>query len=153
MSRPVVVVEPGQGHRVGNVEFLARTEDTPFFNLAIVVLRPGQGVESHVHDVEDDSFLVLDGTLSLTVGDDDREVQAGPGTFVLVPAGTAHAIVNSGRDRRALPERPRTWWLRPADRAGAGCVDQRDRQGESGGFRTCTCDVRVRAAQWDRVIR
>ena len=96
MSRPVVVVEPGQGHRVGNVEFLARTEDTPFFNLAIVVLRPGQGVESHRHDVEDDSFLVLDGTLSLTVGDDVREVQAGPGTYVLVPAGTAHAIVNSG---------------------------------------------------------
>ena len=96
MSRPVVVVAPGQGHRVGNVEFLARTEDTPFFNLAIIVMRPGQGVESHRHEVEDDSFLVLEGTLSLTVGDDDRDVQAGPGTFVLVPAGTAHAIMNSG---------------------------------------------------------
>lgn len=96
MSRPVVVVEPGQGHRVGNVEFLARTADTPFFNLAIVVLSPGQGVDSHRHKDEDDSFLVLEGTLSLTVGDDDREVQAGAGTFVLVPAGTAHAIINSG---------------------------------------------------------
>ena len=63
MSRPVVVVEPGQGHRVGNVEFLARTDDTPFFNLGIVVLRPGQGVDGHVHEVEDDSFLVLEGTL------------------------------------------------------------------------------------------
>ena len=41
MSRPVVVVQPGQGHRIGNVEFLARTEDTPFFNLAIIVLEPG----------------------------------------------------------------------------------------------------------------
>jgi mannose-6-phosphate isomerase-like protein (cupin superfamily) len=96
MSRPIVVVEPGQGHRVGNVEFLARTEDTPFFNLAVIVLGPGQGVESHRHAAEDDSFLVLDGTLSLTVGDDSRAVQAGPGTFVLVPAGTAHAIVNAG---------------------------------------------------------
>jgi mannose-6-phosphate isomerase-like protein (cupin superfamily) len=96
MSRPVVVVEPGQGHRVGNVEFLARTEDTPFFNLAIIVLRPGQGVDSHVHEVEDDSFLVLEGTLSLVVGDDGRAVQAGPGTFVLVPAGTPHAIANQG---------------------------------------------------------
>jgi mannose-6-phosphate isomerase-like protein (cupin superfamily) len=96
MSRPVVVVEPGQGHRVGNVEFLARTVDTPYFNLAIIVLRPGQGVDSHRHEAEDDSFLVLEGTLSLTVGDDDRHVRAGAGTFVLVPAGTAHAIVNSG---------------------------------------------------------
>jgi mannose-6-phosphate isomerase-like protein (cupin superfamily) len=96
MSRPLVVVEAGQGHRVGNVEFLARTEDTPFFNLAIIVLEPGQGVESHVHEGEDDSFLVLEGTLSLVTGEADTSTQAGPGTFVLVPAGTAHAIHNSG---------------------------------------------------------
>lgn len=95
MSRPVVVVEPGQGHRVGNVEFLARTADTPYFNLGIVVLGPGQGVERHVHEAEDDSFLVLDGTLSVTIGD-DREVAAGAGTFVLIPDGTPHALANRG---------------------------------------------------------
>ena len=49
MSRPVVVVAPGEGDRVGNVEFLARTKDTPYFNLGIVVLAPGQGVDRHVH--------------------------------------------------------------------------------------------------------
>ena len=96
MSRPVVVVAPGQGDRVGNVEFLARSDDTPFFNLAIVTLQPGQGVGSHRHEGEDDSFLVLEGTLSVTVGEDARQVQAGPGTFVLVPSGTSHALVNAG---------------------------------------------------------
>jgi mannose-6-phosphate isomerase-like protein (cupin superfamily) len=96
MSRQVVVVEQGQGQRVGNVEFLARTEDTPFFNLAMIVLEPGQGVESHVHEGEDDSFLVIEGTLFLTVGDDQREMRAAAGTYVLVPAGTPHAIVNAG---------------------------------------------------------
>jgi mannose-6-phosphate isomerase-like protein (cupin superfamily) len=96
MSRPLVVVEPGQGRRVGNVEFLATTDDTPFFNLAMVALRPGQGVDGHVHEAEDDSFLVVDGTLTLTVGDDHRVVRAGPGTFVLVPSGTFHALVNEG---------------------------------------------------------
>ena len=98
MTRPVVVTEPGQGHRLGNVEFLARTVDTPRFNLSIVVLAPGQGVSSHVHDDEDDSFLVLEGTLSLVVGDEERRVQASAGTFVLVPAGTAHAIAHEGAD-------------------------------------------------------
>lgn len=49
-----------------------------------------------MHEAEDDSFLVLEGTLSLTVGEDDRDLEAGPGTFVLVPHGTAHAIVNLG---------------------------------------------------------
>ena len=96
MSRPLVVVEPGQGRRVGNVEFLATTDDTPFFNLGIVVLEPGQGVDGHVHKDEDDSMLVLEGTLTLTVGDDRREVQAGPGTYVLIPSGTFHALMNSG---------------------------------------------------------
>ena len=103
MSRPVVVVEPGGGQRVGNVEFLARTADTPYFNLAIVVLAPGQGVSSHRHHEEDDSWLVLDGLLSVTVGEDAREVQAGPGTYVLVPADTPHALLNAGdRDVRLL---------------------------------------------------
>jgi quercetin dioxygenase-like cupin family protein len=103
MTRPVVVTEPGRGHRVGNVEFLARTVDTPLFNLSVVVLAPGQGVSRHAHDDEDDSFLVLEGTLSLTVGDDDRRVEAGAGTFVLVPAGTPHAIANDGTaDARIL---------------------------------------------------
>jgi mannose-6-phosphate isomerase-like protein (cupin superfamily) len=96
MSRPVVVVEPGGGDRVGNVEFLARTVDTPFFNLSEVVLGPGQGVDSHVHQDEDDSWLVLEGTLSVIVGDDARRIEAGPGTFVLVPSGTAHELRNSG---------------------------------------------------------
>ena len=36
----VVVVLPGDGRRVGNVEFLARTADTPRFNLSIVTVQP-----------------------------------------------------------------------------------------------------------------
>jgi mannose-6-phosphate isomerase-like protein (cupin superfamily) len=96
MSRPVVVVDPGTGERVGNVEFLARTSDTPFFNLGVVVLEPGQGVDGHVHGAEDDSFLVVEGTLAVTLGEDRREVEARPGTYVLVPAGTWHALANHG---------------------------------------------------------
>ena len=96
MNRPLVVVPPGTGRRVGNVEFLATTDDTPFYNLGIVLLRPGQGVDGHVHRGEDDAMLVLDGTLTLTVGEDRREVHAGPGTFVLIPSGTFHALMNSG---------------------------------------------------------
>ena len=98
MSRQVVVVEPGQGDRVGNVEFLARSVDTPFFNLGVVVLAPGQGVDGHVHRGEDDSWLVLDGTLTVTVGDERRVLHAGPGTYVLVPEGTYHALANEGPD-------------------------------------------------------
>ena len=59
MNRQVVVVEPGQGDRVGNVEFLARTIDTPYFNPGIAGLKFGQGVDGHRHAGEDHFWLVL----------------------------------------------------------------------------------------------
>jgi len=90
-----VVVGPGEGKRVYNVEFLARSEDTPRFNLGIITLQPHrEGPELHVHADEDDSFYVLEGELTFTVEDD--EVLAGPGTFVLVPPGVRHTFANRG---------------------------------------------------------
>jgi mannose-6-phosphate isomerase-like protein (cupin superfamily) len=89
----IVVVRPGAGHRVGNVEFLARTGDTPRFNLAIVTIQPRRhGPPAHVHQAEDDAFYMLDGELVFTA--DGAEVVAGPGTFVLVPPGVEHTFEN-----------------------------------------------------------
>ncbi len=88
-----VVVRPGEGHRVGNVEFLARTTDTPRFNLAIITIQPQRhGPPTHAHEAEDDSFYVLEGELVLTAG--GEEIVAGPGTFVLVPPGVEHTFEN-----------------------------------------------------------
>jgi mannose-6-phosphate isomerase-like protein (cupin superfamily) len=90
-----VVVPPGEGHRVGNVEFLARSENTPRFNLALITMPPlREGPGTHVHADEDDSFYVLEGELTFTV--DGEEVVAGPGTFVLVPPGVPHGFGNRG---------------------------------------------------------
>jgi len=90
-----VVVRPGEGKRVYNVEFLATSEDTPRFNLGIITLQPHRdGPELHVHGSEDDSFYILEGKLTFTVEDD--EVVAGPGTFVLVPPGVRHTFANRG---------------------------------------------------------
>jgi mannose-6-phosphate isomerase-like protein (cupin superfamily) len=90
-----VVVPPGQGHQVGNVEFLARSSDTTRFNLALITLQPHRdGPELHVHEDEDDSFYVLEGELTFIA--DDDELVAGPGTFVLVPPGIPHTFANRG---------------------------------------------------------
>ena len=40
-AQPIVVL-PGQGHRVGNVEFLARTVDTPRFTFGIIEIAPAR---------------------------------------------------------------------------------------------------------------
>ncbi len=90
-----IVVPPGQGRHVGNVEFLARSADTPRFNLAVITIQPHrEGPEQHTHSAEDDSFYVLEGELTFTV--DDDEAVAGPGTFVLVPPGVPHTFANRG---------------------------------------------------------
>ena len=78
---------------MGNVEFLALSEHTSRFNLAIVTMAPGRmGPPPHKHADEDDSFLVLDDELVFILG--DEEIVAKAGTFVLVPPGVDHTFRN-----------------------------------------------------------
>jgi mannose-6-phosphate isomerase-like protein (cupin superfamily) len=91
-----VVVPPGEGHRVGNVEFLARTADTPRFTFGIIEIAPGRVLEAHVHGDEDDAFYILEGEMVFFFGAEDEEAVAPPGTFVLVPPGVRHGFRNPG---------------------------------------------------------
>jgi mannose-6-phosphate isomerase-like protein (cupin superfamily) len=87
-----IVVPPGQGHRLGNVEFLARTADTQRFTFGIIEIAPGRVLDAHVHADEDDAFYLLEGEMTFLLGLD--EVAAGPGTFVLIPPGVSHGFRN-----------------------------------------------------------
>jgi mannose-6-phosphate isomerase-like protein (cupin superfamily) len=87
MGAKPVVVQPGEGQVVGNVEFLARTADTPRFNFSIIEIVAGRELEAHAHREEDDAFYVLEGQLTFVFGD---------GTFVLVPPGVEHGFRNDG---------------------------------------------------------
>jgi mannose-6-phosphate isomerase-like protein (cupin superfamily) len=88
-------VAPGTGRRVGNVEFLALTDETPRFNLSIITMAPGRaGPSMHLHEDEDDAFYVLDGELTFVLGEEREEVPAPAGTFVLVPPGALHTFLN-----------------------------------------------------------
>jgi mannose-6-phosphate isomerase-like protein (cupin superfamily) len=89
-----VVVPPGEGHRIGNVEFLARTADTPRFTFGIIEIAVGRELEQHVHSEEDDAFYIIEGEMTFTFG--DGSAQAPPGTFVLVPPGVEHGFRNDG---------------------------------------------------------
>jgi quercetin dioxygenase-like cupin family protein len=93
MARPIVV-PPGEGHRVGNVEFLARTIDTPRFTFGIIDFAPGRTMEQHAHADEDDAFYILEGEITFNLGDEN--VAGPPGTFVLIPPGVQHGFTNHG---------------------------------------------------------
>jgi mannose-6-phosphate isomerase-like protein (cupin superfamily) len=94
MSPRAIVVPPGRGHRVGNVEFLARTADTPRFTFGIIEIAAGRQLDEHVHAAEDDAFYIVQGEMTFTFG--DEEIAAPPGTFVLVPPGVTHGFRNDG---------------------------------------------------------
>lgn len=51
----------------------------------------GAAVPLHVHHDSDETFLVLSGTVTARVG--DATIEAGPGDFVLGPAGVPHAWI------------------------------------------------------------
>lgn len=77
------------------MEFLARSRDTPRFNLGLLTVRPhSEGPPPHVHESEDDSSYVLEGELTFTVSGEDLLAEAG--TFVLVPPGLEHTFANRG---------------------------------------------------------
>ena len=89
-----IVIAPGEGHRLGNVEFLARTADTPRFNFSIIEIAAGRELETHVHEEEDDAFYILEGEMTFVLS--EREASAPPGTFVLIPPGVEHGFRNDG---------------------------------------------------------
>ena len=99
-----IVVPPGQGHRVGNVEFLARSSDAPRFNLGLITLQPHrEGPELHVHK-DNDSFYVLEGELTFIT--DDDKVVTGPGSscsFRPCPAQFANRRRRRPDARSTLP--------------------------------------------------
>jgi quercetin dioxygenase-like cupin family protein len=73
-------------------EFIGETQGTPF-SAYIVTAKPGQGPPLHKHPYVEVAF-VIEGFARITVGDEEREVQAGG--IAVIPANTPHRFVNSG---------------------------------------------------------
>ena len=59
----------------------------------IVNAKPGQGPPLHTHPYVEVEFTI-EGTATMTIGDETREVKAG--SIAVVPANTPHRFVNSG---------------------------------------------------------
>jgi quercetin dioxygenase-like cupin family protein len=95
---PAVVHGPGEGERlsVGTSETILKATgadtDGSFF-LSETTIAPGfPGPPPHRHERLHDMFYVLEGVLTVRLGEDAREV--GPGTFICVPPGVVHTFSN-----------------------------------------------------------
>src|SRR5262245_35774754 len=98
-NRAAVVLAPGEGrhYEMGRIQAVFKADGTETdggYSISEWWLEPnttGPGPHSHP---EDDIFYVLEGTMSVFVG--DRWVDGTPGSFVLVPGGTIHDFQNRG---------------------------------------------------------
>jgi quercetin dioxygenase-like cupin family protein len=92
------VHRPGEGeqHEMANshVEIKATGEDTvgSFFLSESTIEPHFPGPPPHTHEHLHDMFYVLDGTLTVQLGERTEELQ--PGSFVCVPPGTVHTFRN-----------------------------------------------------------
>lgn len=76
------------------LRLLLRSDDSAFQMSAMVVdVPPGGFVPPHTHAREEEGYFVLDGELTLTIGDRSRAL--GPGDFGHVPPRTLHGYANT----------------------------------------------------------
>jgi quercetin dioxygenase-like cupin family protein len=104
----VKAVQPGGG-RVGvlapgvGVIFKIEGEDSGGA-LSIVehTFEPGALVPPHLHRLEDEYSIVLDGAIGFR--SDDQEVVLEPGGYIIKPRGQVHAMWNAGATRARMIE-------------------------------------------------
>jgi quercetin dioxygenase-like cupin family protein len=77
-----------------------------------VMTPPGGGPPPHIHHFEEESFYILQGTLTFQAG--GQIIQGSPGDLIHVPRGTVHSFRNEGKgDAKMLVT------FSPAGQAGA----------------------------------
>lgn len=99
-------VEPGGGRSidlgVASMRFIASGETTgsAFTVAEMSGTTEGPWTVPHLHQAFEESFYVLDGLFTFTVG--EERIEAAPGSYVLVPRGTGHTFEASAGGGRFL---------------------------------------------------
>src|SRR5271155_1540695 len=97
MSRTSIINTPSQGRTVavvGDVYRLLATGDDTNGKYALweALVPPGGGPPPHVHSREEEGFYVLEGEITLYIG--EKRLVVGPGVFANMPVGTPHSFKN-----------------------------------------------------------
>ena len=82
----------GPGNRL--IFLVTGKETGGAFFLAEMLVPPGGGPPPHIHSREDESFQIIEGTLTIRVGEDT--ITASAGDFAFLPRGIAHSFKNTG---------------------------------------------------------
>jgi quercetin dioxygenase-like cupin family protein len=96
-----IVSRPGDGERFerSNRTLTIRV-DEPQLSVIEIEFDDSFGVDPHTHDDHLDSFLVLEGEVEFTAG--EQTVTLGPGSFIAAPPGARHGFRSAGGRARVL---------------------------------------------------
>ena len=98
MPHPPTIRKPTEGHTVAVVgdvyRFLATGEDTNGkYAMWEAIVPPGGGPPPHVHSREEESFFILEGEITIQIG--EERIVATAGTFANMPVGSLHSFKNA----------------------------------------------------------
>ena len=98
MNHPPIIRKPCQGRTiavVGDVyRFLATGEETgQRYATWEAIVPPSGGPPPHIHNREEESFYILEGEITLTVG--EEKIVATAGMFANMPVGSLHSFKNN----------------------------------------------------------
>lgn len=94
-QRVASIVRPGEGQRIGSfgneIEFMLTGEQTAgSLTLGIATVPIGNGPPAHVHSLEDELFIILEGEYRVYL--DGVWTNVGPGSVVYLPRGSTHTF-------------------------------------------------------------
>lgn len=98
ISHQPTLRKPNEGRTIAVVgdiyRFLATGDETDGkYAMFDAIVPPGGGPPPHIHSREEESFLILEGEITFTVG--DEQVVATAGTFANMPVGSLHSFKNA----------------------------------------------------------
>jgi len=83
------------------------TEDLTFVMGDFV---PGEGLEPHAHETQEEVYYCVSGTGTVWYGEDNKETPIGPGIALWIPRGETHSVKNTGDEQLVI-----AFFLAPGD--------------------------------------
>ncbi|MBW1699023.1 MAG: cupin domain-containing protein [Deltaproteobacteria bacterium] len=63
---------------------------------------PGEGLEPHVHEEQEEVYYCVSGNGTVWYGDERTETSIGPGVGLWIPRGVEHAVKNTGKEQLVI---------------------------------------------------